>query len=67
MSSGYHCIENNSSDAVNKFRYMGNMIDNEESINMTIHDWVQIGNRVYYLTVDYWEANSLVVIQNKNI
>ena len=34
-------IEDNSFDAVNKFRYLGNMIDNEGSINTTIHDRIQ--------------------------
>ena len=38
------CIGDNSFDAVNTFKYLGNMIDNEGSIN-TIHDTIQIGNR----------------------
>ena len=53
------CTEDNSFDAVNKFRYLGNMIDNEGSINTTIHDRIQIGNRTYY-------ANSrLLVVTQK--
>ena len=42
------CIEDNSFHAVNKFRYLGNIIDNEVFINTTIHDRIQIGNRAYY-------------------
>ena len=42
-------IEDNSFIAVNKFRYLCNMIDrpNVGSINMTLHDKIQIGNRAY--------------------
>ena len=42
------CIEGNSFDAINKFRYLGNTIDNEGHINTTIHDKIQIGNKAYY-------------------
>ena len=39
------CIESNSFDAVNK----GNTRDNEECLNITIHDRIQIGNRAFYV------------------
>ena len=41
-------IEDNSFDAVSKLRYLGNLIQNDESINTTTHDWIQIRNREYY-------------------
>ena len=41
-------IEDNSFDAVNKFRYLGNVVGNEMTINTTIHERIQIGNRVAY-------------------
>lgn len=32
----------------NKFRQLGNMIDNKGCTTMTVHDRIQIGNRKYY-------------------
>ena len=35
------CIEGNPFDSVNKSKYLGNMTDNEGSINTTIHGRIQ--------------------------
>ena len=42
---------------------LGNMIDNEGSINTTIHDRIQIGNRVYYTNSILLRIRLLVVTQ----
>ena len=41
------CIEGNSREAANNFRYLGDMMDNEEWMNTKIQDGIQIGNCAY--------------------
>ncbi len=54
----------NSFDAVNKFRYLGNMIDNEGPINTTTRDRIQIGNTSYYANTRLFR-NKLVSCNTK--
>ena len=56
-------IADNSFDAFNKFRYLGNMVDNEGCINTTIHDRIQTGNRAQYANSRLLRHNTKIKIQ----
>ena len=60
-------LQENSLDAVNKFKYLDNIIDNERCINTKIQDRIQTGNRAYYANTRLLRSKLIVYCRNSKI